>query len=204
MATVGIVFVRHGQAGRSGRGSSSIQCHSSRQPPHPCTKPSDPLKPIASSGRFFPVVVQPDCGKLRPVPIRAESLQNRKGIRTALRAEVFQGGTPSEPTGSMVPGQPAASRTLRAAFGGCPGGQSLTRLSARRRVGSSRLRRNVRRFRLTRGTGRRGRAARSSQEVRPTGRRKDRHCLARGRLGLPFEQSGKRCRSRVMENSIVR
>ena len=39
MATVGIVFVRHGQAGRSGRGFLSIQCHSSRQPPHPCTKP---------------------------------------------------------------------------------------------------------------------------------------------------------------------
>jgi hypothetical protein len=40
MATVGIVFVRHGQAGRSGRRSSSIQCHSPRQPPHPCTKPT--------------------------------------------------------------------------------------------------------------------------------------------------------------------
>ena len=39
MAAVGIVFVRHGQAERSGRGAPSIQCQPPGQPPHPCTKP---------------------------------------------------------------------------------------------------------------------------------------------------------------------
>ena len=39
MAALGIVFVRHGQAERSGRGAPSIQCQPPGQPPHPCTKP---------------------------------------------------------------------------------------------------------------------------------------------------------------------
>jgi hypothetical protein len=40
VATVGIVFVRHGQTRRSGRSSPSIQSYPRRQQRHPCTKPS--------------------------------------------------------------------------------------------------------------------------------------------------------------------
>jgi hypothetical protein len=39
VAAVGIMFVQHAQAGRSGKGSPSIRHHMHRQPPHPCTKP---------------------------------------------------------------------------------------------------------------------------------------------------------------------
>jgi hypothetical protein len=39
MAAVGIVLVRHGQAGRSERGSPSIQYYPPGQLQHPCTKP---------------------------------------------------------------------------------------------------------------------------------------------------------------------
>jgi len=38
VATLGIVLVRHGQAGRSERGSPSIQYHPPGQLQHPCTK----------------------------------------------------------------------------------------------------------------------------------------------------------------------
>ena len=50
MAAVGIVFVRHGQAERSGRGAPSIQCQPPEQPPHPCTK----LTYIANNAAALP------------------------------------------------------------------------------------------------------------------------------------------------------